>query len=373
STSMKILYIITKSTIGGAQTHISQLSSSLLSEGENVAVSAHPGGWLEKDIKNKNGKFYPNKHLRNSYNPITLLKAIKTAQDAIKDFQPDIISTHSSFAGLVGRLAARNSNAQVLFTAHGWGFSKGTPFLRKKVIKISEKLAARYTDKIICVSNFDKKLARKNGIAEKKKLTTIHNGTEIPDINHDQFPIKDKIKIVSVTRFSKQKDPILLLKSLDALPEKLKDKLELTLIGAGPKEDEVKQYVQNSSIKDKIKLTGDISREKVFQYLKKSHIFTLITKWEGFPRSILEAMSCGLPVIATNTAGIPESVTRDCGILVEKGSKEDVKNAFQELLSNPKKIEQKGKNARKRCKNKFSIEKTIRETKEIYKNLLKNK
>ena len=121
---------------------------------------------------------------------------------------------------------------------------------------------------------------------------------------------------------------------------------------------------------NKVKLTGDIPREQVFKHLQESHIFTLITNWEGFPRSILEAMSCGLPVVATKVAGVPESVTSDCGILVEKDSKEDITKAFTKLISNPKLIEKKGKNARKRVKEKFSIEKTYQKTKKVYNNLL---
>ncbi|MFB6226493.1 MAG: glycosyltransferase family 4 protein [Candidatus Paceibacteria bacterium] len=369
---MKILFTITKSTIGGAQTHISQLTSSLLEDGHKVGVISQPGGWLEEDIKEKGAQFFPNKYLRNSYNPITLLNAIETTQEAINNFSPDLFSTHSSFAGFVGRLAAKKYDFPTVFTAHGWGFSTGTPVLQKIIVKNAEKLAAKYTDKIICVSNYDKKLAKENNIANPSKLTTIHNGTEIPEIEYDQFPIQpdEKIKIVFVGRLSTQKAPLLLVKALDHLPQDLKQKVDLTLIGGGEKSTQIKNYLSGSDLSGQVELTGDISRDQVFEYLKQSHIFTLITNWEGFPRSILEAMSCGLPVIATNVAGIPESVTSQCGILVEKDNLKDVTNAFKKMLSNPEEIEKKGKNARERCKNKFSIKNTIEGTKEVYRELL---
>lgn len=369
---MKILYTITKSTIGGAQTHISQLTSSLVDENHEVAVVSQPGGWLEEDIKQKGGKFYPNNCLKNSYNPITLLQGINTTREAITDFQPDLISTHSSFAGFVGRLAARKFNMPTIFTAHGWGFSQGTPFMRKNIVKLAEKLAANFTDKIICVSDYDKQLAVKNNITTTDKLTTIHNGTELPEINFNQFPIKqtDKINIVFVGRLSKQKAPLLLVKSLSNLPEKLQQKIKLTIIGDGPKQTKINQFLSDKKLKDQVELTGDIPREQVFEHLKQSHIFTLITNWEGFPRSILEAMSCGLPVVATDVAGIPEAVTEDCGILVEKENQQEITNAFQQLLSNPDLIEQKGKKARARVEQKFSIENTVEQTNQVYNQLL---
>jgi len=367
---MKILYTITKSTIGGAQTHISQLTSSLVDDGHKVAVCSRPGGWLEESTKDAGAEFYPNKSLQNTYNPITLLKAIENAQTAIKEFEPDLISCHSSFAGLVGRMAAEKfDDVNVVFTAHGWGFSEGTPFLRRKLIKLTEKFAAQYTDKIICVSNYDKSLAIDNNIASEDKLITIHNGTEIPDISWDQYPIEDKIKIVFTGRLSQQKAPLLLVKALAELPEELSRQWELTILGGGEKMSKIKSFINEKGIESQVDLRGDVPREEVFAELQQSHIFTLITNWEGFPRSIIEAMSCGLPVIATSLAGIPEAVTEDCGVLVEKGNKEDVKDAFTNMLSDPDLIRTKGEHARDRCIKKFAIEKTIEETKKVYSEL----
>lgn len=370
---MKIFYSITKSKVGGAQTHISQLSQAFSKKDHKVAVMSHPGGWLENKIKENNVEFYPNPYFKNSYNPLNLFKAQNKVKEAINDFQPDIISSHSSYAGFVTRMAVKN-DIPTIFTAHGWGFTPGTPFLRRQILKIAEKTASKYCSKIICVSEFDKKLAIKNNIAEEEKLETIHNGIEIQkeEKTHNQFPIGDKIKLIFVARLNKQKDPLTLLKAFNEIVKegKIEKDIELTMVGGGPKEKKVKDFIEKNNLKNKISLLGKVKREKVFEKLNKSHLFTLTSNWEGFPRSILEAMSCGLPVIASNVGGVSEAVDKDVGAIVEPSNKKELKEKLEKLLSDPDKLEELGKNSRDRLKKHFSVEQLVNKTESVYKKLI---
>src|SRR6056297_666776 len=119
---MKVFYLITKSTIGGAQTHIEQMTRHLKEQGDDFAVMSQPGGWLEGKIKEKGGTFYNNQHLQNTYNPFLLKKAKAKITEAISDYEPDLVSTHSTVAGFLGRMAVKNE-IPTLFTAHGWAFT----------------------------------------------------------------------------------------------------------------------------------------------------------------------------------------------------------------------------------------------------------
>src|SRR6056297_253285 len=182
---MKILYLITKSEIGGAQTYTYQLGSFLKAKNYKVGIMSYPGGWLEKKASQNNISFYLNKNFKNTYNPFVLYKAIKRIKKVVNEFKPDLIHCQSTIAGLATRLAVRNK-VPTIFTAHGWAFTKGTPFFRKIIAIMIEKLASFYSSKIICVSEFDKKLALKYHIASKNKLVTIYNGVKVKPLEQKQ-------------------------------------------------------------------------------------------------------------------------------------------------------------------------------------------
>ncbi|XOB40742.1 MAG: glycosyltransferase family 4 protein [Candidatus Nealsonbacteria bacterium] len=364
---MRIFYLITKSEIGGAQTHIYQLSRYFIKRGEKIAVMSYLGGWLEKKMGELGIKFYPNKYLFNEINLIRDFKTIKEIKKAIKDFRPDLISCHSTKAGFLGRLVVKNK-IPTIFTAHGWGFTPGVPWWRRYPVLLAEKIAARFCSKIICVSEFDKKLALKYKIASPEKIVTIHNGMEI----QAEFPREidpNKIKIVFVGRLGRQKDPLLLIKGFNELSFEIKNKVQISIIGEGIKRKELERFIEENKLEKKIKLLGRLPRKEVFEILKKSHIFVLISNWEGFPYTVIEAMSCGLGIIASDVGGIREAIDEKCGILIKRGDKEELKKALEKLLKNPELIQEMGRAAQEKTVKEFSLEKMLKKTNEIYKTL----
>ncbi len=360
---MRILYIITKSTIGGAQTHIWQLASFVAGKGEQAAIMASPGGWLEGIAQKEGIKFYENPYLLNSFNPLNWEKAIGRIKKVVKEFNPNLISAHSSIAGFLTRVAIRGK-IPTIFTAHGWGFTPGTPLLRRELILAAEKYSAKFAEKIICVSNFDKKLALRRNICGEEKLKVIHNGVEIQERGQEGGGESDQITFVG--RFDKQKDPVLLIKAYKGLDKELQENNKLVFVGEGEKEKEMRKIIkgENIIIKDKM------DRDGVFEELKKSKIFVLSSNWEGLPRSILEAMSCGVPVIASNVGGVSELLSEGVGILVEKGNERELFSALNNLLKCEELRSKIGERGRKKAAKKFSIEKTHRKTLEVYKEIL---
>ncbi len=365
---MKIFYLITKSETGGAQTHIYQLSKYFSEKKDEVAVMSSPGGWLEKEVKKLKIKFYPNEYLSNTLNPIKNFLAIKKIKEAISDFKPDLVSCHSTKAGFLGRLAIRNK-IPTIFTAHGWGFTSGAPFWRKLLI-LCEKLVSQFCQRIICVSEFDKQLALKYKISQPEKAIVIHNGVEINEIqNLNQFKIPP-IKIIFLGRLAKPKDPLLLLKAFSEISPHLKRDVEVFIIGDGPQKKEIEKFLkqQKECFLEKVKLLGELPREEIFELLKRSQIFVLTSHWEGFPRSILEAMTYGLAIIASDVGGVKE-IIEDCGILIKRNDKKGLKESLFKLLKSPQLIQEMGEKARQKVKENFSLEKMLKKTEEIYSDL----
>lgn len=363
---MKILFLITKSTEGGAQTHISQLARFLIKRGDSVAVMSASGGWLENDIRSVGGIFIENPYFKNSLNPINVLKNRKVILNAVKDFNPDIVSCHSGFAGFVGRFFIRNKKPTI-FTAHGWSFSPGSKIHQIVFSFIAEKIVSRWCEKIICVSDYDRKLAIKLKIADESKLVTIHNGVEIPE--GEILPKESVSSIIFIGRLCYQKSPIILIKSLLCLPKDLLKKIKVKIVGDGPDLHLLKKFVIENGLSENVSLLGRLSRKDIFELLKKSDLFVLVSKYEGFPRSILEAMSFGLPIIASNVSGIPESVTSDIGFLLDKNTKEELAEKIQFLSTHPEVFKDMSINAKKNSKELFDIKIMCEKTTKIYSEL----
>lgn len=358
SWDMKILYSITKSEIGGAQMHVLYVMRHMKSLGHEVALVALPGGWLEHEAKKLGVIFYPNRHFENSFNPIRLALAYNTIKKAVKDFEPHIVHSHSSFAGFLTRLAVRNKIPS-LFTAHSWAFTDGTKWSRKLIAPIAERFVAKYTTKIICVSEYDRKLALRYKIASPEKLVVVHNGVE-PATSY--VPGGDVV--VTVGRLAYPKEYALLLEAFHKvdLPQ-----MKLEVISDGPHRGMIEEKIKELGLEEKVTLLGELSSPETRDRLMNAGAFVLISKHEGFPMSILEAMAAGLPVIASNVGGIPEQIDEASGILVNN-TVDEIVSALKRLADEETRIRM-GQAAKKRFEEHFSLEKFLKHKEDIYRDL----
>ena len=359
---MRILYLITKSEVGGAQTHVVQLCSYFKEKGNEVAVMSLSGGWLEDEAKKIGVLFFDNPYFSNSFSPFRAWKAVSEVKKSVIEFNPDIIHCHSSGAAVFGRLAVRG-RIPTLYTAHGWGFNIGVSWFQKYFAVLIEKILSGYAQKIICVSKFVRDLALRYKIAPEKKLVVIYNGVaQIVQFVHNE---NEKIKIIFVGRLAEPKDPMFLLKAFVGLSQELKNKSEILIIGDGPQKQELGSFIKKNRLTS-VGLFGGLPRQTVLENLLVSDIFVLISKFEGLPITILEAMSTGLPVIATDVGGISEAVDSSCGFLIKRGDIAGLQLALTKLITDKDLRKTMGKNAQSIVNSKFSLNKMLVETEKIY-------
>lgn len=362
---MRIIYFITKSDLGGAGVHVLDLCNGMQAKGHTVGLVCPSGGWIDGEFKKTDGKFYSNNYFSNTFNPLNLLNSLFISYKAIKDFDPDIIACHSSMAGIIGRItSAFFKKPKVVFTAHSWAFTDGAPIIRKIFMIPMEKFLALFTHKIICVSDFDKLIASKYKIAKSNKLQVVYNGVTNRELR--SISERETFKIITVTRFDYPKLPDLLVRSLALIKQ---DNIKLDIIGYGPQEKEIKDLINKHNLSNKVKIYNSVKKEDVINMLADSDLFVLISKHEGLPITILEAMSVGLPIIASNVGGIPEEIDSSCGVLVDNDIYK-IRDAIVDISSDKSIITKFSTSSYNRQRAFFSPEKFIQETENVYKSIL---
>lgn len=365
--TMRILYTITKSEEGGAQTHVSQLVRHFRSCGDVVGVMSVPGGWLEHEVREADAFFYPNSFFSNSLNPIRLLRSLLAIRAAVRIFKPDIIHCHSSVAGFLTRIAVRNS-IPTIFTAHGWGFDDYLPAWKRRLAAFAEYVAARYASRIVCVSESTKDRAIRHRIAHSDRFVVIYNGIET-DTAQRTFVAGGTKKIIFVGRLASPKEPEILLEAYALLPQSARVGTELLIVGDGPQRSALEALADYLGIAS-IRFLGSVSHVRTLELIRDAFVLVLVSKSESFGLAPLEAMHFGVPVIVSDVGGLREVVDSSCGILVPPGDAGAVAVALEALLSDSERASALGEAGKRKVQQQFSLNAMLRRTDELYRAVL---
>lgn len=312
------------------------------------------------------------------------LKSYKELKKIINDNQYSIIHCHTPVGGVITRLAARKArkqyNTKVIYTAHGFHFYKGAPLLNWIIYYPIEKICSKWTDCLITITNEDFELAKR----KFKKCKQIEHVCGV-GLNTDRFDIeiteedleelrkeigieKDNIVLTYVAELNKNKNQMLLIKTMEQLIKK-SDKYRLILVGDGNKKQEYEQYIIEHNLQEYIKILG--RREDVPQILKLTNIYVASSLREGLPVNIMEAMYMGLPVIATDNRGHRELVENEINGFIVKNQKE-LKESIEEILRAKQKYKVLSQENRKRSKE-YVLDKIQQQMKQIYRRMEKLK
>jgi glycosyltransferase involved in cell wall biosynthesis len=363
---MRILYAITKTELGGAQTHLYELMKHAVMKGWEVAlISDKREGWLFEKARDLGVLFFENRHFKNSFNPLNLFASFRKIQRIVSEFRPNLVHVHSGSAGFMVRYALKKK-VPTIFTAHGWSFTPGTPIFRRVIAEIAERFVARFTTKIICVSKNDYHLAVEKHILHQENIVQIYNSTSIPTRN-EGFEKGELINILFLGRFTPPKDLFVLFNAFSRLPDSVRDKAEITVVGDGPLFERWRSHAIKLGIEERVFWHGRQTYESSRRFFEEADIFVIPTHWEGFPMTILEAMSFGLPVIASGVGGVPEIVDESVGFLVDKENQEiGFQRALEMYIENPELRKEAGQRGRLRIKNSYSLEEFLRRTFDVY-------
>lgn len=364
---MKVLFCITRSdTVGGVQVHVSQMAAWLIRQGNEAVVMTGGEGVFCDELRSLGVPYVVSRRLGRDISVARDLAAIVEFRQKYKDFAPDIISLHSSKAGLIGRLASIGLGIPVLFTAHGWAFTEGIPAGRAKVFRTLERIMASLADRIITVSEFDRSLALRAGVGRPEQLIAVHNGMTDSELVANAGSENHPVVITSVARLDEQKDHRTLFLALSCL--KRRDWV-LNLVGDGSLRAALLDLAETLNLSENIRFLG--FRRDVDEILAASHIFVLSTNWEGLPRSILEAMRTALPVIATDAGGSAETIEEGrSGFVVPVKDVETLADRLDRLIAEATERGRMGAAGRARYEQFFTFERMARENLKIYRELV---
>ncbi|MFA6389856.1 MAG: glycosyltransferase, partial [Patescibacteria group bacterium] len=383
----KILYLITQSELGGAQSYIFDLAKNLKEEYEiSVAFGlsrnrrGEPGeaGELAKALKSEEISAFFLPHLKRRICPRNDLWAYFEIKALIKKLEPDIIHLNSSKISILGSLAARavkSKKTQIIYTAHGWVFNEPMSGIKKAFYKWAEKFTARYKDKIICVSEFDRQAALKEEIAPAEKLVTIHNGIgEINFLTKEDARQKlnlppDSLVIGSIGNLYKTKGFEYFIEAAASLlksqlsgqtkaqaGQTARSPLAFIIIGEGGERKNLEALINKHHLEKQFILAGRISDAS--RLLKAFDVYVSSSVKEGLSYTLIEAVQAGLPIVATEVGGNPEVLAGYSADLVEPGDSQALAEKISRHLGRPFPI--------KKIPQGFTLREMLEKTKKIY-------
>lgn len=314
-----ILFLVTKSEVGGAQKYIKE-QIDICEDQYNIYLATDKEGWLTESTASKVKATFLDGRIQSRMSPGYLINLIKF----IRQHNIDLVIGNSANGGLYGRIAAKVEGVSSVYVSHGWSSVYNGGRLKFLLNRI-ERYLARISDKVICVSENDYKVAMQVIGIPDKKLALIRNSIfpiESPNVLKE-FASNDRFKLVSVARIAYPKRMELLSAAMKEI-----DFADLYLVGTGPEEQILKAYIEENNLKN-VFMLGEI---KSFDKFTDYNAFILISDSEGLPMSALEAMSTGIPLILSNVGGCKEIVVNE-ELLVEN-STEDIIRAIHVLKGN---------------------------------------
>jgi glycosyltransferase involved in cell wall biosynthesis len=303
-----------------------------------------PEGSLHEQLAERGVEVVVLPELVREISPLVEVRAVGALARVLRHLRPDVVHTNSSKAGIVGRLAARRTAVpRVLHTVHGWPFHGHQSAAASAAWRTLERRAAPLAERIVVVADADRAKGLAAGVGRPEQYVTVRSGLELaaygPDpavrtqVRAELGIAQDAPVIGAVNRLSPQKDPLSLLRAA-AVPLREHPSARLLLVGDGPLRQEVLHLARLLGVDDQLVAVG--LRRDVERLLTAFDVFVSASLWEGLPRTVLQAMATGVPVVATATDGVVDVVDDGrTGLLVPAGRPDDLGSALRKVLEDP--------------------------------------
>lgn len=383
---MRTAHIITRLIIGGAQENtLHTVDDQHHLFGDEVCLITGPGlgpeGSLEQRAQDRSLDLRVLPELGRRISPLQDLQALLSIRRELQRFRPDIVHTHSSKAGILGRLAARQLGIPVVHTIHGAAFHHGQHPLLYHTYRLIERLAARCSSHFISVCDAMTAQYLQAGIGRSEQFTTIYSGMDVEAFQQAaparqeirrQLNIPDSCVVFGkIARLFGLKGHNWLIEAAPQVVKKF-PRIRFLLVGDGVLREQYQHRIRELGLEDYFLFTGLIPPTEVPRYVHAMDVVVHTSDWEGLPRVLPQGLLAGKPVVAFNRDGSPEVCLHEStGLLVEHADIDGLASAMQRLAANPELRDELGTNGRKLCSKRFCHKHMTEQIREVYQRVLK--
>jgi glycosyltransferase involved in cell wall biosynthesis len=352
--SRRILHVC-ESTAGGVGVFIAALARHQLARGEEVAVAVPAQGPVPDELERAGARHFPFDVIPQP-GPV-VAREIWWLRRIVRELDPDVVHLHSSKAGLVGRLLLRRRRPTVM-QPHAWSFvAKTGPVARATLMW--ERVAARWADVILCVSEDERRIGREAGVRADYRV--LPNGVDLEafpppepgarEAARARLGIGGEPLAICLGRLHRQKNQGALLDVWPGVREAVPD-ARLALLGDGP--DRGALAARAVAGVDLIGLTDEVPA-----WLAATTLVAQPSRWEGMSLSVLEAMACARSVVVTDVPGMREVVDGGVGAVVPPDDPDALAAALVERLRDPRRADAEGRAGRTRVEERHDRRKQL--------------
>ncbi|MBI4536536.1 MAG: glycosyltransferase family 4 protein [candidate division NC10 bacterium] len=371
---IRVLHLITRLDVGGS-TENTVISASRMPKGEfscsilSGRTTDPPPGMLAT-LAAADVEWVQLPQLRREVNPVLDVAALFGLRRLIKRIRPDIVHTHSSKAGFLGRLAARLAGVRhIVYTPHGHIFDGYfSPAATKTFIGL-EQVAARWTDRFVTLSDDEARDHLRHGIGQPEQFVTIPSGVDLgPVIGAQPLHIATGRPVVgTVARLAPVKGIAYLVRAAPRVLASVPD-ARFLIVGDGEQRMALEREARDLGLADRIHFTG--FREDVPALIAGMDFFVLPSLNEGMGRVLVMAMARGKPIVATRVGGVPELLGEgEAGLLVPPADPAALAGAICSLLQDPVRLRAIAEAGRRRAPQ-YSADKMVKSLAELYRDVM---
>jgi glycosyltransferase involved in cell wall biosynthesis len=383
---MRILHLSTRLILGGSQENTILSCEGQADRGHVVGLVYGPiygpeGSLLERVRAHGGIETIETPHLVRQLSPWRDWRCYRDLREIISAFRPDVVHTHSSKAGILGRLAAWNRGVPcVVHTIHGLAFHPYQGRCRNAVYIQAERVAARRCHRLVCVADAMAAQARAAGIGRPEQYVTIYSGMEVQDFLEPRWSRREvrtalgygpeDFVLGTVSRLAELKGHDDLL---DSLHEDMRDrpKLKLLWVGDGWWRSRLMDRVRRLGLEDRVTATGLVPPEQIPRMLLAMDVLAHPSYREGLPRSVVQALLSEVPAIAYDVDGTREvCIDGRTGRLVAPGDRAGLREAVLWLMDHPDERRTMGRQGREQCARRFDASVMVDELERLYQQVL---
>ena len=380
---IKVLHIHTLPVISGSGLNTFLTMDGLKSRGYETALACAPGGKLNALVRSHGMKVTVFKNLVQPIHPLKDCLIVFDLALFLRKHPCHIVHTHNSKAGFVGRLAAKLAGTPVIVhTVHGFSFHDQEPRWRQVLFRSMERLAARWCDHMIFISQPLTEWAIREKIGRKGKMTRIYSGIELERFRpaseeekkrlRKKWGLGEKDAVVGiVSKLWEGKGHAVLLDAFQEIRQ-IKRQTKLVIVGEGYLLNDLKSLAEKHGMNGAVIFAG--FQADVAPLIATFDVAVLPSLFEGMGRVLLEAMAMGKPVVASRVGGIPDLVEHGVnGCLVRPGSAEELKDAILRILDDQALARKMGQAGREKTREDFDASAMVDAIERVYRKLLLRK